>query len=410
MSGTGDYHGKRFSTEEDAMLKIDQTRFAVADALFRAHMLERSGGVPFTGFDHPFLMSDEINYKHVALADAGSALQLARWDGWQSKTGNILNATQEACKSRNCHNFLIHRYGRNNPDACLYIASEKGIETELEAQLHQFLKGGPSSRSEYGPRFDEFAGFLRKNGLGCPWAFMAYLSFLLRPQEYFPILPGAFQRLVDYYGVDAKISGRVEWSRYCVLLDLADTLRDRLLLYGRASAIEIQSYMWVVSYLIRDEDVSTPSTASQPPEFDSELKERAARAVERERIGLLGERIVYELEKAKLERLGRGDLADIVAFLSSGPGSHPYDILSFDDNGDEVHIEVKATSRDSSNDGGFWLSDGERQCATADPLWHVYRVWNVDSTPSFEDLGNIVVAGRDDWQMEPSSWFVQRIP
>ncbi len=122
----------------------------------------------------------------------------------------------------------------------------------LEGQLFQFFLGGGTDPETIGPRFDQLANYLTATRLGCNWAFLAYLVFLVSPQRYFPIRPSRFDTLLDFYGAGRSVSGRISWDRYEVLLELADLLRMKLLVYGEADAVEVQSYMWVVSYLIEE--------------------------------------------------------------------------------------------------------------------------------------------------------------
>lgn len=185
-------------------------------------------------------------------------------------------------------------------------------------------------------------------------------------------------------------------------------LKPRLALYGQPNAIEIQSYMWVVSYLIRDGNVGEKKTTSAP-DFNSELTARARRAQERERIGLSGEQFVYEKERGKLLAIGRDDLANRVKVVSvDDEGGSGFDISSFNRDESELHIEVKTTVRSPEDDNGFWLSDTERSQAEKDSCWTVYRVWSIDLSPQYENIGNVVQNRDINWELRASSWFVQR--
>ena len=106
-------------------------------------------------------------------------------------------------------------------------------------------------------------------------------------------------------------------------------------------------------------------------------------------LGLLGEKYIFERERDRLISVGREDLADLVRMVSFETNS-TYDILSFNRDGTEQHIEVKTTSRTRDNDDGFWLSENERLFAMVDHNWVVFRVWDIDTSPGYEDLGNFV--------------------
>ena len=358
--------------------------------------MEKEGGVPFTCFGHPTLVDTEIEYKWQIRHEGRTQLQLHRWSRWSPGTGRILQAAKDACHGNVSRNLLEHRFGaKGNSDSPLYRVDDAVAIRELESQLRDFLLGGSPQPEDIGPRFDRFAEFLRAEKLGCKWPFLAYLLFLLRPQTFFPILPGRFDRLLEFYGLPPVLSGRVEWTKYLLVLQLADLLRDLLAAYGVANAVEVQSYMWVVSYL-----VARPGPLSAPTiDLAAELRARERRAAERERIGLAGEVYVYRTQVEKLRAAGRPDLATRVTFVSLDDPSAGFDIKSFKSDGEELHIEVKTTSRSTALDIGFWLTNLEHKRGGADPDWTVYRVCDIDNTPYCHELGNIV-------QSMPLGWSI----
>jgi len=377
----------------------------MAHQTFLDHMKQNSKGVPFTSFQHPFLIDDEIAYKWETYSRAKKVLRLDKWDDWREMTGQIISAVTDACHSSVSENLLEHRYGsKDSSEGALYRVSTPEEKAGLEAQLFDFFKGGSKTPDEFGQRFDNFAEYLRQNHLGCNWAFVAYLAFLLSPQLYFPVRPSRFDPLLKYYGIDQDISGYVSWERYSLLLEVADILKSKLALYNPTSALEIQSYMWVVSYLVKDGPVSD-RPIDAVPDFEIELETRRRRAAEKERIGLLGEYLVYEQERRNLESAGRTDLANRVQFVAAD-ASLGFDILSFTSAGQELHIEVKTTTRARNQDNGFWLPDSEKQRAEQDSYWTIYRVWNIDTDPTSENIGNIVQDSSADWDLATSTWRV----
>ena len=388
-------------------IHIVEEKFVIAHEVFSRYMFQKSDGVPFTDFQHPFLIDDEIAYKWGVYNTAKRILDLQKWARWKAKSpGKIVEAVKGACKSSVSENLLEHRYGvRNSSAGALYKADSPEKIEELGSQLFDFFLGGAPDPAEFGPRFDGLADFLRKNRLGCNWAFLAYLAFLSSPQVYFPIRPTRFDALLHHYGIGVSISGYVSWERYKILLDLGEALKRKLVVYGTPNAIEIQSYMWVISYLLQDESMTDQKAFEI--DFGSELKERVSKAKERERIGLLGEKYIYEEERKKLRKANRDDLVDKVTLVSMNDDSHEFDILSFTSEGTPLHIEVKTTTRSPVDDHGFWLSENERLKAEQDIYWSVYRVWNINMSPSYQDLGNIILDKGENWELRASSWYVQ---
>lgn len=390
-------------------LRIDRERFQIAQEAFCRYMEAQSGGVPFTNFRHRFLVADEIEYKRVVYGGAKRALQLDKWPSWLRETPeNIIQATKDACAPGVSANLLEHRYGwDSSSEAPLYRVRGDDQVRGLARQLYDFFSGGPTAPDDFGPRLDAFAQYLREHRLSCKWSFVAYLAFLLDPDRYFPVAPGRLDKLLEYYGVEQKISGYVTWKRYAVLLELADVLRSKLAVYGQVTMLEIQSYMWVVSGLI-EKGIALDQPVSWSPDLDSVLASRVQQAKERERIGLCGEQFVFSQECQKLRSIGHPDLPERVRMVSVDDEGAGFDVLSFDVNGEELHIEVKTTVRSQDQDIGFWLSENERMQAEQDDKWCLFRVCSIDSSPTLENLGNVVQQPAEGWQLSVSTWSVRR--
>ena len=94
-------------------------------------------------------------------------------------------------------------------------------------------------------------------------------------------------------------------------------------------------------------------------------------------VGSLREEIVYNFEKEKLTKLGLKDKAKEVKAVS-GDSTLGYDILSFNENGDEIHIEVKSKSGNISY-LDFYISDNEYEKLNANENHFVYYISNVRS-------------------------------
>jgi len=390
-------------------LRIDETAFARGHEAFLAYMHARSGrGARFTSFQHDFLCRDEIDYKYKVFCDATAVLQPDRWRSWRKTPGKILKAVREACRPKVSRNLLQHRWGGSYK--ALYKVRKANEIQALEGELYAFFNGSPVG-AEFALRFDAFASFLRDHSLGCAWPFPTYLAFLQSHQSYFPVRPRRMQALLRFYGIDQKVSGRVIWERYALLLELADVLRDKLEAYRPAGAIDIQSYMWEVGSLLEDDRIPT-KLAQRQVDFDEELRRRIKAAEERERVGLAGERYVLDEEKAKLLRAGRSDLAARVELVSATGNDSGFDVRSFEANGNELHIEVKTTASLLDSDRGFFLTDGERQCAKTDSQtdshWTIHRVSNINAGPEIAVLGNLVTGDHPEWDIRPSAWLVTR--
>lgn len=94
------------------------------------------------------------------------------------------------------------------------------------------------------------------------------------------------------------------------------------------------------------------------------------------RLGTDGEKWVIELEQRKLRSAGRLDLAARVRHVALEIGDGlGYDVLSFDPDGRELHIEVKTTK--SGHGTAFALSPNEIRVSRREPeCFRLYRVFS----------------------------------
>ena len=96
-------------------------------------------------------------------------------------------------------------------------------------------------------------------------------------------------------------------------------------------------------------------------------------------IGDLGEKYVYEREVRKLIAAKREDLAECVNADIAKDHNNGYDILSYTETGEELHIEVKATP--GTLDTPFYISKNEWDRAMEfkeqGKLYELHRVYNV---------------------------------
>lgn len=103
-------------------------------------------------------------------------------------------------------------------------------------------------------------------------------------------------------------------------------------------------------------------------------------------VGLKGEHLVVEHERAWLSAHGRPDLAELVAHVPSTLGDGAgYDVSSFLLDGSPHHIEVKATR--GSITAPFFLSESERRHTREHQgAYSIYRVFDLGPSPRFYKL------------------------
>lgn len=107
-------------------------------------------------------------------------------------------------------------------------------------------------------------------------------------------------------------------------------------------------------------------------------------------LGLAGEALVMEFEAHRLHKLGKGRLADRIEQVSQTQGDGcGFDVLSFDESGQERFIEVKTTAFTAETP--FYLSKNEVQFSSEnnDKYW-LYRVFRFRDAPKMFQLDGSV--------------------
>lgn len=126
---------------------------------------------------------------------------------------------------------------------------------------------------------------------------------------------------------------------------------------------------------------SKSSIIRQPMEFDkqNQLKKE---------IGNRGEEIVRKAEEKKLINLGMNDKAKLVSIVSSD-NTLGYDVRSFNELGEEIHIEVKSTKGNGKN-YKFYITQNELEKNNNDNTHIIYLVTAVSThKPKIYILGKL---------------------
>jgi hypothetical protein len=118
-------------------------------------------------------------------------------------------------------------------------------------------------------------------------------------------------------------------------------------------------------------------------------------------LGKAGEEFVLELERNKLKRQDRNDLARKVRWISELEGDGAgFDILSYEASGKERLIEVKTTNGGAKTP--FFLTRNERDVSNerAD-AWHLYRVHLFSQAPQ---IFTVQPPFENALYLNPESW------
>lgn len=95
-------------------------------------------------------------------------------------------------------------------------------------------------------------------------------------------------------------------------------------------------------------------------------------------LGKAGEDLVYKKEKEILKNANREDLSEKVFLTREKDNTAPYDILSYNKNGEEKYIEVKTTMGNFEEE--FYISESEVEFSEEhSENYYLYRIYNFNS-------------------------------
>lgn len=126
------------------------------------------------------------------------------------------------------------------------------------------------------------------------------------------------------------------------------------------------------------------------------------KAKRQEKLGLAGELMVLEHEKKKLANM---HIKKNVEHISQTIGdSAGYDIKSYDENGDEIHIEVKTTKNDINTP--FYLTQNELfHCRDNADIYRLYRIYNFNEKTNAGDMYIIEGDITSEIDLEPCTYI-----
>ncbi|XWN36723.1 MAG: DUF3883 domain-containing protein [Balneola sp.] len=122
------------------------------------------------------------------------------------------------------------------------------------------------------------------------------------------------------------------------------------------------------------------------------------------KLGLLGERFIMNFEKEKLISVGRKELSKKIEHISQTVGDTAgFDILSFDEEGKEKHIEVKTTQM--GKNAPFYFTKNELTFSiNNEKSYSLYRLFDFQRNPKFFQLQGSLNASTENIPTEYIAW------
>ena len=340
-------------------------------------------------------------YKDVVYDQGRNELGFENWDPDQVGSGELLRRVIRAIEidvpdenlRRRLPNNLVDWDSRFGPKARSHRSLGEALESttdrfSYESLLFDFY------RDELPPE-EAFGGLVERAGKR--YDFIAYLFFLKDWTRYLPISPANFDKAFAMLGVGLKTSQQCSWQNYqsyiSVLRQVRDALRDQGL--DDVRLIDAHSFCYMLARMELTEsslraspipepldispetltgtmpiDPPTPAGGAHVVDWDRQRAECAA-------VGRLAEYIALDAERERLIRAGRFDLASRIERVSDDH-THGYDIKSFNEDGTDRFIEVKAV-RQEARTVSFYLTENERKRSHALPGYFLYLVFDVRS-------------------------------
>ena len=115
-------------------------------------------------------------------------------------------------------------------------------------------------------------------------------------------------------------------------------------------------------------------------------------------VGNRGENAILQYEKNKLKSLGLLDLAEQVSLCENDASGH--DIDSFDEHGNEIHIEVKTNSGNKSY-LDFYITNNELEHLMSDDNYYIYYLFNIKGKPKCHILNKKDLLNRKEEFFQP---------
>lgn len=129
-----------------------------------------------------------------------------------------------------------------------------------------------------------------------------------------------------------------------------------------------------ISFTLTPSDIpsSTKSYAKRQKQFKGRHIDWSKKQMTSNKLGIEGEKLVLKIEKDKIKNFGFLDKVEKIEKKLDGEG---YDILSFNEDGEEIFIEVKTTN--GGIDEPFYISTNEKAfCDLYKLSYFIYRLYD----------------------------------
>lgn len=398
------------------MIEINQNIFEIVLSGFNKLWTEKVDESKIDFKSHPIVVKHE-NYKYEIIEDAKNQLLLKTWRETDIGSGTILKNVKNAINVKS--NNLID--WRKKDDFKKLKANR-----ENEKFLYDFFK----TKIKDEIAFDNFVE------IGFSYQLIAYLFFIKNYQKYMPISQEKFDEIFSSINIDFKTSHNCSWENYVEFNEIIKLFRKQLSQrFKNASLLDAHSFLWIYGFQLdkpkekvkqekttqKSETKATDKPKEKPkPKLETytpkkvvdldDLTETANEIdyIENHRklmeIGDLAEKIVLESE-IRFLKAESPELAEKVRLVSNNP-KLGFDVLSFEPNGKQKQIEVKAISV-NRNAKSFIITRNEFSKSKTYSNYYVYCVTELNSeNPKILRIKNPDFENNNDFLIEPLTYKI----
>lgn len=398
------------------MIEISQNIFEIVLSGFNKLWTEKVDESKIEFKSHPIVVKHE-NYKYEIIEDAKSQLLLKTWRETDIGSGTILKNVKNAINVKS--NNLID--WRKKDDFKKLKANR-----ENEKFLYDFFK----SKIQDEIAFDNFVE------IGFSYQLIAYLFFIKNHQKYMPISQEKFDEIFSSINIDFKTSHNCSWENYVEFNEIIKLFRKQLSQrFKNASLLDAHSFLWIYGFQLdkpkekvkqekttQKSEIKAPDKPKEKPKPELEtykpqkvvdlddLTETANEIdyIENHRklmeIGDLAEKIVLENEIEFLQA-DYPELAEKVRLVSNNP-KLGFDVLSFEPDGKQKQIEVKAISV-NRNAKSFIITRNEFSKSKTYSNYYIYCVTELNSeNPKILRIKNPDFDNNNDFLIEPLTYKI----
>ncbi len=398
------------------MIEINEKTFEIALSELK-NIVKKETNENLVDFKTNSFIDKRENYKYAVLEQAKNSLLSKTWKEDEVGNGRILKAVKNSIQTSVIYNYESHQNNlidwRKKDNFSQLIANQKN-----EKLFFTFFK----SKLNGEKAFDQLSE------LGFSYQLIAYLFFIKNPQKYLPISQTRFDLIFSSLNIDLKTSHNSSWENYQEFIGIIKQFQNYLKTkFNGIQLLDAHSLLWIYGYQFEKpkESIAVKTQSKKPaekkkPELPNYQPRKAVdletlvepkteidyiKQLEKQmEIGNLAEEIVLNSEIEFL-RSDYPNLAEEVRSVANNP-KLGFDVISFEIDGTQKQIEVKAISTNKSNKS-FFLSRNEFKKSKEYPNYYLYCVSELSSEkPKILRIKQPNFENENVFKMEPMSYKV----